>query len=190
MRIRPNFSPKKTIIFSRTAFFFAGINIIAYFYALLFWSINFNHRIMSVNKVILVGNVGRDPETRYLDRNVAVSSFSMATTERGYTMQNGTQVPERTEWHNIVAWRGLAELAEKYIRKGSQLYVEGKLQTRSWEKDGIKRYTTEVVAETIQLLGKRERQEDQQQNPVSVSESNVVSDSAAADSGSEGDLPF
>ena len=145
---------------------------------------------MSVNKVILVGNVGRDPETRYLDRNVAVSNFPLATTERGYTMQNGTQVPERTEWHNIVAWRGLAELAEKYIRKGSQLYVEGKLQTRSWEKEGIKRYTTEIVAETIQLLGKRERQEDQPQTPVSVSESNVVSDSAVADSDSEGDLPF
>lgn len=110
---------------------------------------------MSVNKVILVGNVGRDPEVRYLEKNVAVANFTLATTERGYTMQNGTQVPERTEWHNIVAWRGLAELAEKYIRKGSQLYIDGKIQTRSWEKDGVKRYTTEIYAETIQLLGKR-----------------------------------
>ena len=110
---------------------------------------------MSVNKVILVGNVGKDPEVRYLEKNVAVANFSLATTERGYTMQNGTQVPERTEWHSVVAWRGLAELAEKYIRKGSQLYVEGKIQTRSWEKDGVKRYTTEVYAEVIQLLGKR-----------------------------------
>jgi single stranded DNA-binding protein (ssb) len=113
---------------------------------------------MSINKVILVGNVGKDPEVRYLEKNVAVANFSLATTERGYTMQNGTQVPERTEWHNIVAWRGLAELAEKYIRKGSQLYIEGKLQTRSWEKDGVKRYTTEIYAETIQLLGKRSDQ--------------------------------
>ena len=113
---------------------------------------------MAVNKVILVGNVGKDPEVRYLEKNVAVANFSLATTERGYTMQNGTQVPERTEWHNIVAWRGLAELAEKYIRKGSQLYIEGKLQTRSWEKDGVKRYTTEIYAETIQLLGKRSDQ--------------------------------
>ena len=113
---------------------------------------------MAVNKVILVGNVGKDPEVRYLEKNVAVANFSLATTERGYTMQNGTQVPERTEWHNIVVWRGLAEFAEKYIRKGSQLYIEGKLQTRSWEKDGVKRYTTEIYAETIQLLGKRSDQ--------------------------------
>lgn len=110
---------------------------------------------MSVNKVILVGNVGKDPEVRYLDKNVAVANFTLATTERGFTMQNGTQVPDRTEWHNIVAWRGLAEIAEKYIRKGSQLYIEGKIQTRSWEKDGIKRYTTEIYAESIQLLGKK-----------------------------------
>lgn len=110
---------------------------------------------MSVNKVILVGNVGKDPEIRYLDKNVAVANFSLATTERGFTMQNGTQVPERTEWHNIVAWRNLAELAEKYIRKGSQLYIEGKIQTRSWEKDGIKRYSTDIYADNIQLLGKK-----------------------------------
>lgn len=110
---------------------------------------------MSVNKVILVGNVGKDPEVRYLDKNVAVANFTLATTERGYTMQNGTQVPDRTEWHNIVAWRGLAELSEKFIRKGSQLYIEGKIQTRSWEKDGIKRYVTEIYADTIQLLGKK-----------------------------------
>lgn len=110
---------------------------------------------MAVNKAILVGNVGKDPEVRYIDKNVAVANFTLATTEKGYTMQNGTQVPDRTEWHNIVAWRGLAELAEKYIRKGSQLYIEGKIQTRSWEKEGIKRYTTEIYAETIQLLGKK-----------------------------------
>lgn len=110
---------------------------------------------MSVNKVILLGNVGKDPEVRYLEKNVAVANFTLATTERGYTLQNGTQVPERTEWHNIVAWRGLAEVAEKYIRKGIQLYIEGKIQTRSWEKDGIKRYTTEIYADTIQLLGKK-----------------------------------
>ena len=110
---------------------------------------------MSVNKVILVGNVGKDPEVRYLEKNLAVANFTLATTERGYTTQSGIQVPERTEWHNIVAWRGLAELSEKYIRKGSQLYIEGKIQTRSWEKDGIKRYTTEIFADTIQLLGKK-----------------------------------
>lgn len=110
---------------------------------------------MSVNKVILLGNVGKDPEVRYIDKNVSVANFSLATTERGFTMQSGTVVPDRTEWHNIVAWRGLADLAEKYIKKGTQIYVEGKLQTRSWEKDGIKRYTTEIVADSIELLGRK-----------------------------------
>ncbi len=110
---------------------------------------------MSVNKVILVGHAGKDPEIRYIEKGLAVANFSLATTERGYTSQSGVVVPDRTEWHNIVAWRGLAELAEKYIRKGSELYVEGKLQTKSWEKDGIKRYTTEIYAETINLLGKK-----------------------------------
>ena len=139
---------------------------------------------MSVNKVILVGNAGRDPEVRYLDKNVAVANFTLATTERGYTMQNGTQVPERTEWHNIVAWRALAELAEKYIRKGSQLYVEGKIQTRSWEKDGIKRFTTEIYADTIQLLGKRADRPDDQ--PGVAAGENIASEPLPA----EEDLPF
>ena len=88
----------------------------------------------SGNKVILVGNVGSDPEIRFLERGTAIANFNLATTERGYTMQNGTQVPDRTEWHPIVLWRNLAEWAEKYVRKGMKLYVEGKLQTRTWEK--------------------------------------------------------
>ena len=107
---------------------------------------------MSVNKVILVGHVGKDPEVRYLDKDVAVANFTLATTERGRTLPNGTQIPERTEWHNIVAWRGLADISEKYIRKGSKLYIEGKLQTRSWEKDGIKHRLTEVDADEFLLL--------------------------------------
>ncbi len=106
----------------------------------------------SVNKVILVGNVGADPEVRYLDRGVAIANFNLATTERGYTMQNGTQVPDKTEWHAIVLWRNLAEWAEKYVRKSMKLYVEGKLQTRTWEKDGQVRRKTEVIAENIQIL--------------------------------------
>ena len=111
---------------------------------------------MSVNKVILLGNVGKDPDVRHLDNNVAVASFSLATTERGYTTQGGVQVPDRTEWHNIVAWRGLAKIAEDYIKKGSQIYVEGKIRTRSWEdQNGVKRYTTEIFADNIELLGKR-----------------------------------
>jgi single-strand DNA-binding protein len=106
----------------------------------------------SVNKVILVGNVGSDPEVRYLERGTAIANFNLATTDRGYTMQNGTQVPDRTEWHPIVLWRNLAEWAEKYVRKGMKLYVEGKLQTRTWEKDGQVRRKTEIIAENIQVL--------------------------------------
>ena len=88
---------------------------------------------MSVNKVILIGNVGKDPEVRYLDTGIAVASFPLATTDRAYTLSNGTQVPERTEWHNLVLWRGLAETAEKYVHKGDKLYVEGKIRTRSYD---------------------------------------------------------
>ena len=106
----------------------------------------------SVNKVILIGNVGSDPDVRYLDRGVAIANFNLATTERGYTMQNGTQVPDKTDWHAIVLWRNLAEWAERNIRKGMKVYVEGKLQTRTWEKDGQRRSKTEVIAENIQIL--------------------------------------
>lgn len=138
---------------------------------------------MSVNKVILLGNVGKDPEVRYIDKDVPVARFTLATSERGYTTQNGVQVPERTEWHNIVAWRGLGKLAENYIRKGSQLYIEGHLQTRSWEKDGVARYTTEIIADVIQLLDRREKAAD-----------NVVAPAAPATVANEpqpgDDLPF
>ncbi len=140
---------------------------------------------MSVNKVILVGNVGKDPEVRYIDKDVAVANFPLATSEKGYTLQNGTQVPERTEWHNIVAWRSLATLAEKYIKKGTQLYIEGKIQTRSWEKDGIKRYTTEIYAESIQLLGKKPETGEVPAPMVAA----PVSDIQAPPPG-EDDLPF
>ena len=147
---------------------------------------------MSVNKVILVGNVGKDPEVRYLEKNVAVANFPLATTERGFTLQNGTQVPDRTEWHNIVAWRGLAEIAEKYIRKGSQLYIEGKIQSRSWEKDGIKRYITEIYAENIQLLGKRTESSDVQTTVTAQQPAAPAPEEPAAPQAEEGDggLPF
>ena len=117
----------------------------------------------SVNKVILVGNVGSDPEVRYLDRGTAIANFNLATTERGYTMQNGNQVPDRTEWHPIVLWRNLAEWAEKYVRKGMKLYVKGKLQTRTWEKDGQVRRKTEIIAENIQVLYRPAEYRNQQQ---------------------------
>ncbi len=123
----------------------------------------------SVNKVILIGNVGQDPEVRFLDRGVAIANFALATTERGYIMQNGTQVPDRTEWHNIVLWRNLAEWAERYLRKGMKIYVEGKLQTRTWEKDGQRRSKTEIVAENVQILY-RPQPNDYNRNAAAVAE--------------------
>ena len=114
---------------------------------------------MSVNKVILIGNVGKDPDVRYIENNVCVANFTLATTERGYTTQSGVQIPDKTEWHNIVAWRGLAEVAEKYVRKGTQLYIEGKIRTRSWEdQNKIRRYTTEIYVDNMELLGRRDSQ--------------------------------
>lgn len=142
---------------------------------------------MSVNKAILVGNVGKDPEVRYLDSGIAVATITLATTERGYTLANGTSVPDRTEWHNIVAWRGLAEIAEKYIKKGTQLYVEGKITTRKWEKDGIARYSTEIVAENIELLGKRP--EGSAAEPHAAAPKAPTNDVSTASDSSD-DLPF
>jgi single-strand DNA-binding protein len=111
---------------------------------------------MSVNKIILLGNVGKDPEVRYFDNGGAVANFTLATTERGYTAANGTQVPDRTEWHNIVLWRGLAEIAEKYVKKGSKIYLEGKIRTRSFDDaSGNKRYITEVWGDNMELLDRK-----------------------------------
>ena len=111
---------------------------------------------MSVNKVILIGNVGKNPDVRHLDRNVAVANMVLATTERAYTLQNGTQVPERTEWHNVVLWGGLADVAEKYVRKGDKLYIEGKIRTTTYEdQTGIRRYRTEILAENMEMLSYR-----------------------------------
>ncbi|MDR1563172.1 MAG: single-stranded DNA-binding protein [Dysgonamonadaceae bacterium] len=111
---------------------------------------------MSINKVILIGNVGKDPEVRYFDNGGAVANFSLATTERGYKLANGTEVPEKTEWHNIVLWRGLAETAEKYIKKGSKVYIEGKIRSRSYDDaSGNKRYVTEIYGDTLEMLDRK-----------------------------------
>jgi single-strand DNA-binding protein len=108
---------------------------------------------MSVNKVILVGNLGKDPELRYTAGGTAVCNFSLATTEN-YKDRDGNR-QEKTEWHNIVVWRQLAEICGKYLTKGKQIYIEGKLQTRKWEdRDGNSRYTTEIVADQMQMLGR------------------------------------
>lgn len=109
---------------------------------------------MSVNKVILIGNVGKDPEIRHLESGTSVATITLATSER-YKDKNGEQ-KEVTEWHTVIAWRQLADLAQNYIRKGTQLYVEGRIRTRSWDdQNGQKRYTTEINADSIQLLGRR-----------------------------------
>jgi single stranded DNA-binding protein (ssb) len=122
--------------------------------------VQLNNYIMSVNKVILIGNVGKDPEVKYFDNGAAVANFSLATTERGYTAANGTQVPDRTEWHNIVLWRGLAEIAEKYVRKGTKVYIEGKIKTRTYDAtDGSKRYVTEIWGDNMELLTPRNQEQ-------------------------------
>ena len=109
-----------------------------------------------INKVILVGHLGRDPEMRYTQSEVAVCSFSLATSET-YRDRNSGEKVTQTEWHNIILWRGLAETAGKYLRKGSQVYIEGKLRTRKWEdQNSATRYTTEVVGDTMQMLDKRD----------------------------------
>jgi single-strand DNA-binding protein len=107
-----------------------------------------------VNKVILVGRLGKDPEVRHLESGAAVANFPLATSET-YKDRNTGERREQTEWHNVVLWRGLADVAERYLNKGDQVYIEGKLRTRSWEKEGVTRYTTEVVADNMTMLGGR-----------------------------------
>jgi len=148
---------------------------------------------MSVNKVILVGNVGKDPEVKHLDSNTSVANFTLATSDH-YTNKSGEKVTT-TEWHNIVCWSGLANLAENYIRKGSQIYVDGKIRTRSYDaQDGSKRYITEILADTIQLLGKKgeptslEGNKSAQQTGVSEPPNSTI---ASGNEDKEGDdLPF
>ena len=119
--------------------------------------------MIGVNKVILVGRLGKDPEIRHLESGVAVANFSMATSER-YKDRNTGETKEVTEWHLVALWRKLAEIAEKYLKKGDQIYIEGKLRTRSWEKDGVTKYTTEVIADNMFMLGGKGGGGEQQAN--------------------------
>lgn len=146
---------------------------------------------MSLNKVQLIGNVGKDPEVRYLDSGVAVATFPLATTDRAYTLANGTQVPERTEWHNIVLWRGLAETAEKYVRKGDKLYIEGKIRSRSYDdQNGIKRYVVEIFGDNMEMLTPRAAQQGGQQ-PVSQPQPvNSQAQQSSVQEEASDDLPF
>jgi single-strand DNA-binding protein len=148
---------------------------------------------MSVNKVILVGNVGKDPEVRHLDSGVAVANFPLATSE-SYNAKNGERVTT-TEWHNIVLWRGLADVAEKYVTKGRQLYIEGRIRTRSYDdKEGNKRYITEIYGDNMTMLGTKSDNQSssaQQGNQASTPASNPAVNEPTIDepSGDE-DLPF
>ena len=108
---------------------------------------------MSLNKVQLIGRVGQEPAVKYFESNQAVATFTLATTERGYTLANGTQVPERTEWHNIVLWRGLAQVAEKYVHKGDLLYLEGKIRSRQYDdQNGVHRTRVEIFVDNMEWL--------------------------------------
>ena len=139
-----------------------------------------------INKVILVGHLGKDPEVRHLDGGVAVASFPLATSE-SYT-KDGKEI-EQTEWHNIVLWRSLAEVAGKYLHKGKLVYVEGKLRTRSYEdKEGNRRYVTEIVAENFTMLGRKSDFESQEATPFVTKEPTF--DSFNNDENGNDDLPF
>ncbi|MBQ8225679.1 MAG: single-stranded DNA-binding protein [Bacteroides sp.] len=108
---------------------------------------------MSINKVILIGNVGQDPKVTYYDGGNCVAQLSLATTEKGYTLQNGTQIPDRTEWHNLIFRNRLGEIVEKFVHKGDKLYVEGKIRTRSYDDQaGVKRYVTEIFVDNMEML--------------------------------------
>lgn len=142
-----------------------------------------------INKVILVGHLGKDPEVRHLDGGVTVASFPLATSES--FNKDGKKV-EQTEWHNIVMWRGLADIASKYLQKGKLVYIEGKLRTRSFEdKEGHKKYTTEIVAENFTMLGRKSDFENGNNNSGDNNQSSRQEDKADfADDNPDDDLPF
>lgn len=127
----------------------------------------------SVNQVTLIGNIGKDPEIRTLDNGVKVATFSLATSTGGFKKQDGTDVPEKTSWHNIVCWRGLADLAEKFVKKGDKLTVFGSISYREYEKDGVKRYATDIIAYDLVLMGKSEQVSTR---PPQLSEADIPED--------------
>ena len=133
---------------------------------------------MAVNKCILLGRVGKDPEIKQFDGGNK-ASFSIATTERGFTTRDGKEIPEKTEWHNIICWKGLSTIVERFVKKGDLIYLEGKITTRSWDSDNGKKYITEIVADNIELLGgKSETKETQSYEPEKAVEDD------------DGSLPF
>ena len=139
-----------------------------------------------MNKVMLIGNVGTEPEVRYVDQGVCVARLRLATTERGYTLQNGTQVPDRTDWHTVLLWRRLAEIAERYVHKGDKLYVEGRLRYTMYDdKKGQRQYATEIWADNMELLTPKSHQSASQPSPAQS-----PATKADGDDKSEDALPF
>jgi single-strand DNA-binding protein len=144
----------------------------------------------TVNKVILIGNLGKDPEIRRLENGAIVASFSIATSE-SFTDKNSGEKKEITDWHDIVLWRGLAEIAEKYIRKGTKIYVEGKLKKRSWQdKEGNTKYNTEVIGEELTILSRLETSDKSAAPYNSSGTPNLPSDMPGLSSSSDDDSPF
>lgn len=144
---------------------------------------------MSLNKVLLIGNVGKDPEVRHLENGSMVARFSIATTER-YKDKNG-EFQEQTEWHNIVCWRALAERIEKFVKKGSQLFIEGKIRTGSWEdKTGQIRYTVEIVADNIQILGRKQESQSVPSGRNNIQDLITSTENSPENSADDSDLPF
>lgn len=145
---------------------------------------------MSLNKVMLIGNVGSDPDIRYIDSGVCTARIRLATSTPGYTLPGGTQVPERTEWHNICLWRRLAEVAERYVHKGDKLYIEGQLRTRSYtDKAGNTRYVTEIWADNMEMLTPK-AQSKAPNVPESQEQSKAQADTHTEAQGGEATFPF
>lgn len=149
---------------------------------------------MSVNKVILIGNVGQDPKITYYDSGSCVAQLSLATTEKGYTLQNGTQIPDRTDWHNLVFRNRLGEVVDKYVHKGDKLYVEGKIRTRSYDDQaGIKRYVTEIFVDNMEMLSPKPATQGnvtQPQATASVVQPATTQQQSPEATPADDDLPF
>lgn len=138
-----------------------------------------------MNKVMLIGNVGKGPDVRYYEADQAVAQLTLATTERGYVLQNGTKVPDHTDWHNVVFYRGLAKIVEKYVHKGDKLYVEGRVRYRTYDDQrGVRRYVTEILAENLELLSPK--------SSIAADEKSTIDNAhgAAQDSTGATKLPF
>lgn len=145
---------------------------------------------MSLNKVMLIGNLGRDPEVRHLESGTVNATFTLATSER-YRDRTTGETKEQTEWHNIVCWRQLAEFSENYLKKGTQVFVEGKLRSRSYtDQNGNVRYVTEIVADSIQLLGRKSDNSAQTQQPVRPTQTAQPAQSVQPIVDEGDDLPF